>query len=669
VKPEDAPKPPVDAVAWPTPDTAPVDDAKKKTQEKIDGDAQSAHEAKGKQAWNKLEFTPSVLFNTPLPGASRRGGKGGGRGGKGEGSSRTSVSGASERRSESNNGAQSVEGGRRERSDANRSTSPTRAKRNATGDENAARRSSRQESASREAPAKASDEAKSKASEIAEQGQPKNGNITKPRGNRKDEALVNGDRNTQDSSTSKETTTPPANKTTSTDQSAPQPPATTTTAESRKPEAGASSNERKSNNSSEYQARNHERKGSGSYSSFTSRGRGERGRGGRGGRNNGHQFHPTAHSFVNGQNQFAGQNYNGTPKSPTSFGPDAFVGQAPQSNPRYGRNVSSRASSIPTEGTYPRFANGYPNQPLQLNTGVQANGIYPQDYYLPATAIPYQNDPTSDLLNAVTQQMEYYFSIDNLLKDTYLRKHMDSQGFVLLTFIAEFKRLKIISRGDLELIKYVCQQSPNIEHRIGADGVDRLRAAKGWKQWVLPKEDRDPTAQHDGPDSLHHPPRPHPQFLEQPHMLRHSSLPVPQSAGPVLGGQGFQSLNSFAAPYNYPPSASLNSDSPAFNPMQSSPTSMTSGQNLQQSSNTSFGPAPAHTSFFSNGIEETEPDTFTDAEVNTLKVVMRDIPGETGGSSRAASSRTFSNGSAEGVNGLAVATQSPPPEAVASTNE
>ena len=301
---------------------------------------------------------------------------------------------------------------------------------------------------------------------------------------------------------------------------------------------------------------------------------------------------------------------------------------------------------------------------------MQANGMYPADYY-PATAGPalYPNDPAAGLLSAVISQINYYFSIDNLLKDTYLRKHMDSQGFVLLTVVADFKRLKSMT-DQLELVKYACQQSTQIEHRIGSDGVDRVRAAEKWEQWVLPKEDRDTSAQHDGPEALHQPPRPNLPFFEQSHIMRHSSLPVPQSAGPVMGGQGFQSLNSFAAPYNYDPSTtSQGTETPSFSQFQSSPTSMNSSQTIARSSNTSFGSSPPQIGFFSNPVEETEPDTFTDVEVDALKVVLRDIPGEGGSSSRAPSSRTFSNGSAEGPNGNHAGTQSPPPETAATSNE
>lgn len=104
---------------------------------------------------------------------------------------------------------------------------------------------------------------------------------------------------------------------------------------------------------------------------------------------------------------------------------------------------------------------------------------------------------------------EYYFSLDNLCKDMFLRKHMDSKGFVFLNFISDFNRVKHLT-VDVELIKLVCYQSRIIEFRIGHDGKDRLRARENWQQWVLPIEERDPSAQNEGPEELYNPPIPHP---------------------------------------------------------------------------------------------------------------------------------------------------------------
>ena len=79
---------------------------------------------------------------------------------------------------------------------------------------------------------------------------------------------------------------------------------------------------------------------------------------------------------------------------------------------------------------------------------------------------------------------------------------MDSQGFVSLKVIAEFRRIKALL-GDSSMsygqLRDVAQQVRNAEHVIGEDGEDRLRSRENWRDFVLPIEERLPQAQHDGP--------------------------------------------------------------------------------------------------------------------------------------------------------------------------
>ena len=73
-----------DQESWPTPDTA-IDEDRKKAQEKSEKERKESvpNGTSSKQEWVKVPYTPSVVFNTPLPNAagSRRGGRPGGRGG------------------------------------------------------------------------------------------------------------------------------------------------------------------------------------------------------------------------------------------------------------------------------------------------------------------------------------------------------------------------------------------------------------------------------------------------------------------------------------------------------------------------------------------------------------------------------------------------------------
>ncbi|KAL1921280.1 uncharacterized protein VTP21DRAFT_10996 [Calcarisporiella thermophila] len=66
-----------------------------------------------------------------------------------------------------------------------------------------------------------------------------------------------------------------------------------------------------------------------------------------------------------------------------------------------------------------------------------------------------------ELRQALRKQLEYYFSKENLSKDAYLVSHMDSNLFVPITVIAEFKMVKHLTT-DLQLIVSVLKESPNI---------------------------------------------------------------------------------------------------------------------------------------------------------------------------------------------------------------
>ena len=88
---------------------------------------------------------------------------------------------------------------------------------------------------------------------------------------------------------------------------------------------------------------------------------------------------------------------------------------------------------------------------------------------------------------------EYYFSVDNLCKDIYLRRHMDSEGWVSLSLIAGFTMIQKHTRN-LEILRDACQASPEIEIMLAQDGY-RVRKAVNFKPFVLRSEERDPAVQ------------------------------------------------------------------------------------------------------------------------------------------------------------------------------
>lgn len=75
---------------------------------------------------------------------------------------------------------------------------------------------------------------------------------------------------------------------------------------------------------------------------------------------------------------------------------------------------------------------------------------------------PYQSYDVAQpqLKDFVKSQIEYYFSVDNLTRDFYIRRNMDEDGWVSISLIATFRRL---SHVDVPFILEAVQNSNKIE--------------------------------------------------------------------------------------------------------------------------------------------------------------------------------------------------------------
>ena len=51
--------------------------------------------------------------------------------------------------------------------------------------------------------------------------------------------------------------------------------------------------------------------------------------------------------------------------------------------------------------------------------------------------------PADQVADMVRKQIEYYFSAENLVKDTFLRRSMDNDGFIPITVLAGFPRVQV----------------------------------------------------------------------------------------------------------------------------------------------------------------------------------------------------------------------------------
>jgi la-related protein 1 len=207
----------------------------------------------------------------------------------------------------------------------------------------------------------------------------------------------------------------------------------------------------------------------------------------------------------------------------------------------------------------------------------------------------------------------------------YLRRRMDSQGFVSLEFIAGFNRIKHLS-ADIELVKLVCQQSSVVQYRTGEDGQDRLRRREGWEQWVLNMADRDTVAQNEGPKELRQPPVPQPTGFDQ------SNLPQwPMSAGEPTGPYG--SNGSFPQMNGYGHGSAQDEARVTDN--------VPNGTAPEESSD---GVVPnGHPIEASTKAVSFESDSFSEAQVASLMVIVRKLDQSQSYAKLPLASRTFSN--------------------------
>ena len=234
---------------------------------------------------------------------------------------------------------------------------------------------------------------------------------------------------------------------------------------------------------------------------------------------------------------------------------------------------------------------------------------------------------------------EYYFSLDNLCKDMFLRKHMDSQGFVFLSVVTNFNRIKQLT-DDIELIRYVCIQAPSIDFQTGVDGIDRVRKLDGWQQWILSMEERDETARNENPVQMQPP----------------QSFDGPRSSGsrnPISWRASFAGPPTRMEDGTFQPVDELASFAPTTSQVISK--GRTIEAEITQTPLSAAVPdfAPAIPILNNPGLSPLDPhipieNSFSDEQVESLMIVIRK-PVVPAAALRApfptAASRTFSNGS------------------------
>ncbi|KAL6717922.1 hypothetical protein ACLMJK_004007 [Lecanora helva] len=639
------PPPPGDATSWPTFDSA-IGDGKKRNQdrtEKPDKDVNQPSKPHGREKWVPIPYVPSAVFTTPMPQA-RRGGRGGPHGGReGEGRGRNNVASSNTSEKPAVAGATDVQtqaGNGQDRGRNAFASTPNNAN------------SSKAKRAASAGPATPKEQRKPGDSSASER--------------RKDNEIA-----LSKATSSNHASRRPSAPTTSKDaQSAWQPSHN----QGNGPSWHSSTADRIKEGDKEPRHEGFEVNGSfrGGAAEWRNEGSGrptfvkdfqgsiaarERvdPRGDRGGRGSFRGRGGGAHTYYNA-NTHGGHGFtNGFSYQPTSApsskshsnhdrissqtqGP---VFQATPHQPRHYRN-NSRSQSIPHSSAYGRFSNGHHGGPAHL---AQLQTDLANDYgYIPAhqgaiTAVPFNNaygGEQPSVFGMVNLQMNYYFSVENLCKDMFLRKHMDSQGFVPLDLLAKFNRIKQLT-NDMDLIRSACQHLQAILY-VNVDGIDRVRKREGWQQWVLRMEERDPSAQNEGPS---------PQSLSQ--YTQFINYVTPSDDHAAVSPRSFP-VNNAMDMSQYQPLNGV-----AFS--QDTHTPESNGNNVSvtkaplSAAVSEFSPSARATN--SQNLSATDPGTsvFTDAQVENLQILVRrplNAMNTMPPPFHSPSSRTFSNGSVDG---------------------
>ncbi|KAJ5939517.1 Winged helix-turn-helix transcription repressor DNA-binding [Penicillium verhagenii] len=437
-----------DATSWPTPQVATGED-KKKSEKSEKSEKSPVQRSHGKEKWMPVNYVPTAVFNTPLPSAGRggrkatRGGRDGGRGASHANGAATGEK-ATQGQSAPNSGGKQVsaERGRNEAGTGRAASVPAQNRRSANSDvttpEGHKTQAAERNNNNNHRHQRAAEDAAVPNGKQVNGG----GDVARPQ---RDGKQFNRNNNNNEARNAKGGQLAVDSQ------------------------AAARANERRFDSGSKSADVNRE-VGAGAFQDFHRDSRADRGgRGsnrGRGGAYSGFNGH---NGHFNPGNNFVPKSFGYNDRQRSQHG---LANGAQQGNRMPLRSPSMTANANPY-GVYPYQSdvnNMYPYQ--QVNPG-------------PMNAMPYQPYPeTPSLVTMLSLQLEYYFSVDNMCKDMFLRKQMDSEGFVPLNVIANFKRVQSLTE-DFDLLRQVSRQLRTVQHQIGEDGVDRLRPREKWAQWVL----------------------------------------------------------------------------------------------------------------------------------------------------------------------------------------
>lgn len=161
--------------------------------------------------------------------------------------------------------------------------------------------------------------------------------------------------------------------------------------------------------------------------------------------------------------------------------------------PAYGAMPGGQMAAIPYATAMPSMA--YPMQGM-AGMGIMPYYVMPQPNHAGMPPQPYMAAPPPQQLQQpppvtptererlkteMEKQIEYYFGMENLLKDVYLRKHMNEEGWVPISLLQGFPRIQQITHDPSILVDAITTSqlieiSPQNTH---------MRLKNEWPRWIL----------------------------------------------------------------------------------------------------------------------------------------------------------------------------------------
>ncbi|KAI5968889.1 LARP4 [Candida theae] len=190
---------------------------------------------------------------------------------------------------------------------------------------------------------------------------------------------------------------------------------------------------------------------------------------------------------------------------PTTFYPlkpdMAFFSHCAEDHPYMSTDPASIPSPIlipsPNSSLFPQSPGMFPPQQPMVVFGMPVYSHLPLQHSSPQLPIPIPTPYTpctpmvpleskrDTLKKNIKKQLQYYFSTENLCKDTYLRSLFDkTDGKLKVKKLLEFNKIKVLTHNGkyAEMVTGAAKELPLLEVLEGNEYI-RL---KTWEKWVMP---------------------------------------------------------------------------------------------------------------------------------------------------------------------------------------